>query len=105
MPHEPSLINRRRVLQSAGAAISAAAAHKASAVDDTDDAAAQEYRIKNDRVHQSIVAWCFKPMPVAELASHAVRMGYKSVELVPVKEWPMLKSLGLTCAIGSSHGF
>jgi hydroxypyruvate isomerase len=32
-------------------------------------------------------------------------MGLKSVELVPPSDWPMLKKLGLVCAISSSHGF
>ena len=63
------------------------------------------YRIKNGRVRQSVVAWCFNPMPVPELAQHAAAMGLKSVELCDPKFWPELKRLGLTCAIAGSHGF
>jgi hydroxypyruvate isomerase len=44
-------------------------------------------------------------MPVIELARHAARLGISSVELIDPKEWPMLKELGLTCAIAGSHGF
>ena len=63
------------------------------------------YRITNGRIKQSVVPWCFNPMPVEELAKHAAAMGLKSVELCDPKHWPLLKELGLTCAIAGSHGF
>ena len=63
------------------------------------------YRIKNGRIRQSVVPWCFNPMPVPELARHAAALGLQSVELCDPKFWPELKTLGLTCAIASSHGF
>jgi hydroxypyruvate isomerase len=64
-----------------------------------------EYRIFQGRIKQSVIQWCFKPMTPEELAGHAARMGMKSVELVGPEHWPMLKKLGLTCAIAGSHGF
>jgi hydroxypyruvate isomerase len=63
------------------------------------------YRITNGRIRQSVVPWCFNPMPVEELAKHSAAMGLKSVELCDPKHWPLLKELGLTCAIAGSHGF
>lgn len=63
------------------------------------------YRIKRGRIQQSVVAWCFNPMPVPELAGHSAVLGLKSVELCDPKFWPDLKKLGLTCAIAGSHGF
>ncbi|MDO8545227.1 MAG: TIM barrel protein [Opitutaceae bacterium] len=63
------------------------------------------YRVSNGRINQSVVAWCFNPMPVPELARHSSRLGLKSVELCDPKFWPELKQLGLTCAIAGSHGF
>ena len=63
------------------------------------------YRIKNGRIRQSVVPWCFNPMPVPELARHAAALGLQSVELCDPKFWPELKQLGLTCAISGSHGF
>lgn len=98
-----SSFGRRRWLKSAALGTAGlAAAGGARPVAAADEG---EYRIRNNRIRQSVVAWCFKPMPVGELAKHAKRMGYQSVELVPATEWPMLKELGLTCAIGGSHGF
>ncbi len=63
------------------------------------------YKIKNGRIKQSVVPWCFNPMPVEELARHSAAMGLKSVELCDPKHWPLLKELGMTCAIAGSHGF
>ena len=68
-------------------------------------AADAPYRIANGRIRQSVVPWCFNPMPVEELAKHSASLGLKSVELCDPKYWPMLKELGMTCAISGSHGF
>jgi hydroxypyruvate isomerase len=57
------------------------------------------------RIRQSVIHWCFKPMPVEELATHAAQLGLKSVELVTPEHWPMLKQRGLVCAMTPSHGF
>ncbi len=63
------------------------------------------YRVKNGRIRQSVVPWCFSPMSVEELARHSAAMGLLSVELCDPKVWPLLKELGMTCAIAGSHGF
>ena len=62
------------------------------------------YRAGKGRINQSVVSWCFNPMKVETLARAAVKMGIKSVELVGPKNWPLLKKLGLTCAITPTHG-
>jgi len=66
---------------------------------------AELYKTRSGRINQSVIYWCFKPMPVEELAEHAAEMGMKSVELVTPEYWPMLKKLGLVCAMTPSHGF
>jgi len=63
------------------------------------------YKAKNNRINQSVVHWCFKPMSVEELAVESARMGCKSVELVGTEHWPTLRKHGLVCAITGSHGF
>ncbi len=63
------------------------------------------FRVVHGRIKQSVVPWCFNPMPPEELAAHAAALGLVSVELIDPKHWPLLKSLGLTCAIAGSHGF
>ncbi len=63
------------------------------------------YKVKNKRINQSVVPWCFRPMPAAELIGHSARMGLPSVELIGTEHWPLLKKHGMICAIAGSHGF
>jgi len=55
-------ISRRKLLASSAAATAAfgSAAH----------AAGEPFSVKNGRIRQSIMGWCFKPMPTLELAKH-----------------------------------
>ncbi len=95
-------LSRRTALKTAAsAALLAAAAPFTRA----QESANMLYRSTKGRIKQSVVPWCFNPMPVEELALFAVAMGLKSVELIDPKHWPMLKELDLTCAIAGSHGF
>lgn len=97
-----SHLSRRALLQGlSGAALATACAQAQAPA----DAPRGLYKIKNGRIRQSVVPWCFNPMPVPELARLAVQLGITSVELCDPKHWPLLKELGLTCAIAGSHGF
>ena len=93
-------MTRRTALKSLAAAGAALGASARAADDDH-----TRYRVKSGRIRQSVVAWCFSPMPVEELARSGADLGLLSVELVDPKYWPALKELGLTCAIAGSHGF
>ena len=95
----------RRALLKSGALAGVAAVGGLLSGRQAEAAEEEYYRAKNGRINQSVVSWCFNPMKVETLARAAVKMGIKSVELVPAKYWPMLKKLGLACAITSSHGF
>jgi len=95
-------LTRRAMLGSIAAGGTAALSHSAAAEPTGDD---PHWKITKGRINQSVVQWCFKPMPTEELARHAAALGMKSVELIPPSDWPMLKNYGLTCAIASSHGF
>src|ERR1043166_4494235 len=98
-------MNRRTAIKQVSGAVALGAA--ASAIPRVSRARDEQplYKAKNGRINQSVIHWCFKPMPVEELAAHAARMGLKSVELVTPEYWPALKKLGLVCAITPSHGF
>jgi hydroxypyruvate isomerase len=63
------------------------------------------YRAQHRKIRQSVVPWCFKPMPIPELIGHAAKLGLESVELVAVEHWPRVKEAGMTVAIAGSHGF
>lgn len=98
------VLNRRSALKHMGGGLALGAAATLPSIAEA-NGEPQLYIAKNGRVQQSVIHWCFKPMPVEELANHAARMGMKSVELVAPENWPILKKLGLICAISSSHGF
>lgn len=89
------MFSRRTALKSLAAATSLGFA----------SAPAAERAVKNGRIKQSVVPWCFNPITVPELAQASAALGLASVELCDPKFWPQLKELGLTCAISSSHGF
>lgn len=94
-------LSRRELLGGAAAIGAAGAAGLSAAAEETD----AEWRISRGRIRQSVVPWCFNPMPIEDLARAAARLGFASVELTPPENWPLLKELGLICAISSSHGF
>ncbi len=84
----------------------AAAAAGLLTVTATASAGADGPLAKNGRIKQSLCHWCFRETwSVEQLAAVAKQLGCLSVELVEAKHWPMLKQMGLTCAISSSHGF
>ncbi len=95
-------LSRRGAIKVMATATAAAAL---SAPVKAQEKSAAPYKIKHGRIRQSVVPWCFNPMPVPELARHSAAMGLQSVELCDPKFWPELKTLGLTPAISGSHGF
>jgi hydroxypyruvate isomerase len=103
----PDPVSRRATLKrlATAATLTALGGSAAPAAAPKATSASPLYRVKHGRIRQSVVPWCFNPMPVPELARHAAALGIKSVELVATQHWPLLKELGLTPAIASSHGF
>jgi hydroxypyruvate isomerase len=101
MSHD-SLTRRHLLAGTAGALASTAVAgaHPVAAAEPD-----KNWKITKGRIKQSVVAWCFNPMPVEELAAAAAALGFQSLELADPKHWPALKKHGLTCAIAGSHGF
>ena len=61
--------------------------------------------IERGRIRQSVMAWCFKPMPAEELARHCKAMGMPAIEGLDIKLYPQMRELGLDIAIVGSHGF
>ena len=60
--------------------------------------------MKNGRIKQSIVYWCFeKYWDMDQAAKVAKQLGCESIELIAPKFFPMLKQHGLTCAIGTDR--
>jgi len=61
--------------------------------------------VTNGRIKQSVLNWCFEPMPLETLARHAAAMGIQAIENVPPEDWGILKRYGLICAMTTGHLF
>ncbi len=64
------------------------------------------FKIKNNRIRQSIMGWCFNPMPTIELAKHCKEIGLVAMEGIDSKHYPAVRELGLKISLVSGgHGF
>ena len=80
MRSEESRLSRRKVLQhAAGAATIVAAAQPASA-QLSRAAATKDFHVQHGRIRQSVMGWCFLPMPADTLAKHAREIGLVAIE-------------------------
>jgi hydroxypyruvate isomerase len=78
------------------------------AVTGTQQAAAQQSQpnqAATGRIRQSVMGWCFKPMPAVELARLGKRLGLVAIEGIDVATYPEVKQLGLDISLVGSHGF
>ncbi len=95
---------RRRMLQvSAGTAVGTVlwGAGQTDAAENSEPL----YRVKRGRIHQSVMGWCFNPMPARELAQHCKELGIVAMEGVGAEHYPMIRELGLKISLVGSHGF
>ncbi len=66
----------------------------------------KSFKIKNGRIRQSIMGWCFNPMPTLELAKHCKEIGLVAMEGIDSKHYPAVRELGLKISLVSGgHGF
>ena len=84
------LWSRRSVLQTAGAGLVGALAAPA---------VGQDTHKAKGNIHHSVCRWCYGKIPLEQLAAEAVKMGYKSIELLKANEYKTIKPYGLTCAV------
>ncbi len=64
------------------------------------------FKINKGRIRQSVMGWCFKPMPMMELAKHCKAIGIEAMEGVSAKDYPAIRKLGLKISLVSGgHGF
>jgi hydroxypyruvate isomerase len=95
-----SNISRRRALkQLAGSSALLAAASAIPAVIRAEDASKPVQL--NGRINHSVCKWCYGSIPLAEFCKSAKGIGLQSVELLEVKDFPVLKSNDLICAMVS----
>jgi len=98
-----STVSRRSLLRR-GAGLAAVGSLGASAPAILRGVADDRPAATRGQIKQSIVQWCFElfgeKWTVAQTCQVARKLGCKSVELFPSKDYPLLKQHGLTCAIG-----
>lgn len=92
----PDRLTRRSVLGAGAVALGGAATARA---EETPGAGGK--RVKNGRIKQSLVHWCYAPYwDVPQMIRVAKRLGCGSIEVIEPKHFQALKENGLECAIG-----
>lgn len=61
--------------------------------------------IQHGKIRQSVMGWCFKPMPVMELAQHCRAIGLAAMEGIAPSFYSKIMELGLKISLVGSHGF
>jgi hydroxypyruvate isomerase len=89
------MLSRRSALKTAGVAMLGAWAAPARAADKAQD---EPHKPKGN-IKQSICQWCYGSIPLEKLAAEAVKIGYKSIELLTIDQCKTIKPFGLTCAM------
>ena len=101
--------SRRQWLQTAGMiGIASATVGRTSGQQTPEQAESKpssDFRVKTGRIRQSVMGWCFKPMPANELARHCRDIGLVAIEGISAEQYPAARKLGLEISIVGSHGF
>lgn len=101
-------INRRNLLKTSLAGSALIAAGTAASVNAAQPAPTDDldtFTISKGRIKQSVMGWCFNPMPTMELAKACKEIGLVAMEGVNAKHYPAIKKMGLEISLVSSHGF
>jgi len=90
-------MNRRKMIGSiAGAAVVTAASPMSNVFAGTGEI---DTPLKGN-IHHSVSQWCYDDIPLESFARSCKAMGIESIELLGEKDWPLVKSAGLGCAVG-----
>lgn len=97
-PHDNGLSRRKLI----GAAAASAAAVGSLGAENNK----KPFKIKNGKIRQSVMGWCFNPMPTMDLAKHCKEIGLVAMEGIDAKHYPAVRELGLKISLVSGgHGF
>ncbi len=69
------------------------------------EATTDEIIPRKGRIRQSVMGWCFKPMPELELAALGKQLGLVAIEGIDKKFYPAVRKMGLDISLVGSHGF
>src|SRR3954468_6132349 len=93
------MMQRRDILRAFGAA---AAAHVLAPA--ARAAGLKDPRRTAGRLKHSVSRWCYGKIPIDDLCEAAKEIGYRSVELLDEKDWPVPARHGLVCAMANGFG-
>jgi hydroxypyruvate isomerase len=96
--------NRREALVALGAA-GLMAVSKQSEAQVPQSGVKPDFKISKGNIRQSVMGWCFRPMPAIELAKHSKAIGLEAIEGISSKDYPAVTDAGLKISLVSSHGF
>ena len=100
--------SRRNVLVGAAALAGAAFAadtSNATLMQSPQESTPADFRVSKKQIRQSVMGWCFKPMPVPELIDHCAAIGIEAIEGIDHKFYPEARAKGLKISLVSGHGF
>lgn len=99
--------SRRQWLRRTTAVVASAATAMSLTNGDPKTAGQEDNRnvIEHGRIRQSVMGWCFNPMPAVELARHAKSIGLVAIEGISSEAYPEVRKLGLEISLVGSHSF
>jgi hydroxypyruvate isomerase len=59
---------------------------------------------RKGRLKQSVCRWCYKSIPLEDLARDSAKLGLKGMDLIEPDEWPVVQKYGLTPAMTTGGG-
>jgi hydroxypyruvate isomerase len=95
-------MTRRHALRSFAGAAALATVAGARAAETAKPAAAAAAPVPAAKIRQSVCKWCFNKIDLEPFAVAAKEMGLESVELLNPADFPLLKKIGLHCAMVSN---
>lgn len=100
-----STVSRRGLLTGTAAAVASAGIVADASAQLNRGSVADDFTIQNKRIRQSVMGWCFKPMPVPELIRHCAAIGLEAIEGISPEFYPEAVKHGLNISLVGSHSF
>ena len=98
-----NLERRAMILQTASAGFGASLLGAMTMADPNVSLTPQSAPLKG-RLKQSAERWCYRNIPIEDLAREAAAIGLKGIDLIEPKDWPAVKKYGLVPTMVSGGG-
>ncbi len=100
-----STVSRRGLLTSSAVAVASTGIATHAVAPFSRDSVANDFTVQNKRIRQSVMGWCFKPMPVTDLIRHCAAIGLEAIEGISPDFYPEAIKRGLNVSLVGSHRF